>query len=99
MCQKIDAQMKLVEAGPNVVERLRAFREEMESDGETCLPQIVVSAALVLADLCDLFGLSAGQRREVLGRDGVQYVTDFEAIPIRLKKRANGRGRRPFAGG
>jgi len=89
MCTQIDGRMKLVKAGPSVVERLRSFRQSAEADK---MPLIYpVPLVLVLADLCKLFGLSDSERREVLGRFGEGYVQKEEATPIRLLKSANGR--------
>jgi len=90
MCTRTVRPMKLVKVGPSVVERLRALREEAEVD-EVPLTYAVPFVEL-LADVCKLFGLSRAQRREVLGRDGEKYVKEVETTPIRLKKRANGRG-------
>ena len=91
MCTQMRGKLKLVKLGPNVVERLRAFREDAEVDKvPLSYPMPLVE---VLADVCKLLGLSLAQRREVLGGEGERYMKNVETIPppIRLKKRANGR--------
>lgn len=82
--------LKLVETD-NIVDVLKRFREDIESDGETRLHQVVVSCALFLSDICNAFGLSKDQHDEVLG-DNTRYVeewqhtyaipTDMAALPV-----------------
>lgn len=78
--------------GVDVAERLAALRAEMEADGDK-LMLVEVPAALLLADVCDLFGLTDAERERVLGLEGVSFVDGVKDTKIRIM---NGR---QFAGG
>jgi hypothetical protein len=71
---------KMVETDA-IVHILKRFREDVESDGETKLHQVVVSCALFLSDICNAFGLSQDQHVEEW-QNSHAIPTDMAAIPI-----------------
>jgi hypothetical protein len=107
-------QMQLIKAGPSfrerteqfiarqhhqaVVNRLRRFREELETGMEP-EPWTALEAPAVtfLADICDTLRLTATEKAEVLGADGQQAQDNILAEQIQPQKRLNERQQQALA--
>lgn len=107
-------QMQLVKVGPSlrerakqfiagkhhqaVVNRLRRFREELETGTEP-EPWTTLEAPAVtfLADICDALCLTAYEKAEVLGIEGQQAQDSILAEQIRPQKHLNTRQQQALA--
>ncbi len=64
--------------------RLAGLRRDLEASGDW--PELEVSAALLLADVCQVLDLSDADRQAVLGAGGVAYVEAVANTPVHLSQ-------------
>jgi hypothetical protein len=73
----------VIPTGLNVAAKLAGLRCELESTGSW--PGLEISAALLLADVCQALGLSEADQQSVLGASGMTYVKAVVNAPLRLR--------------
>ena len=56
--------------------KLADFRIVLENGTGKSIQNLDLNVALLLADLCKVFGLGEGECRHVLGEDGLTYVIE-----------------------
>lgn len=61
-----------------IMARLKAFREEFETDGADIV-EVAAPVAIILADICLALGLNVFEQVEVLGEEAAQAIAEWEA--------------------
>lgn len=73
---RIELRTVFVPPQGQVVEKLKAFREELGDD--LLVLQMVAPVAVVLSDVCSALSLTQEERLEVLGQTVANVVEDWE---------------------
>jgi len=76
----------------SIMQRLAKLRQELEAGTEAPISELELPAALLLGDVATVLGLSAEQRREVLGAEGAAALARWEATPV-MSTGPGGQGR------
>lgn len=61
-----------------IIQGLRALRQEIETDVEDCWPGELEDQLLLLADVCQILGLSDGQSRLIMGQKAWEHVRGLQ---------------------
>jgi hypothetical protein len=69
----------------SLTQYLLTFRRQIEHEAGTPIKDLELNTALLLSDLCRLFGLSEENRCRVLGKQATSFVYSTEAQTVSLK--------------